>query len=317
MRIVRNLESVTYNKNRIITVGTFDGVHLGHKEIFRVMKERAKEIGAEFTVVSFDPHPRLFLQPDSGLKLLTTLKEKSALLESLGVDLFIVLKFDRELSQNDSETFLKEYLLDKIGFSEIAVGYDHRFGKGRDGDGETIRKFAREHSLASHTIEAVEYDETKVSSSRIRELLLEGDVKTAAKLLGRYYSFEGTVVKGLQRGRQLGFPTANVNPSEELKQLARNGVYAVCVEFDGITLNGVMNSGTRPTFDDKTEVFHEIHLFEFSGDIYGKELQVAVIEQIRDEKKFNGMNELIAQITADADTAKSILRKIQKPFVYF
>ncbi len=317
MQIVRDLASVTYNKNRIITVGTFDGVHLGHKEIFRVMRERAKEIGAEFTVVSFEPHPRLFLQPDAGIKLLTTLDEKAVLLESLGVDTFIVLTFDTKLSQNSSETFLKEYLLDKIGFSEIAVGYDHRFGKGRDGDGETIRKFAQFHGLVAHTIDAVEYHCTYVSSSLIRTSLINGGVKTAAELLGRYYSFSGTVVQGLQRGRQLGFPTANVAPMDDLKQMPQNGVYAVCVAFDGKLFHGVMNSGTRPTFDDKTEVFHEIHLFEFEGDIYGKELQVAVIEKIRDEKKFGGVNELVSQIKVDAGTAKSILRKIQKPFVYF
>jgi riboflavin kinase/FMN adenylyltransferase len=317
MRIIRNLETLEYNSARILTVGTFDGVHLGHQQIFKLMKERAAEKHLECTVVSFDPHPRIFLMPNSGIKVLTTLEEKTELLERLGVDLFIVLPFNAELSQKSPDVFLKEYLFEKIGFSEIAVGYDHRFGKGRDGDEVKIRKFAAEHDLLVHKLDAIEYDHQKISSSRVREMLKTGQVGNVVNLLGRYYSFDGSVVSGLQRGRKLGFPTANVDVASPLKQMPQNGVYAVMVAFDGREFSGVMNSGIRPTFDKENEVFREIHLFDFNEDIYGRKLRVYLIDKIRDEKRFGSVDELVAQIRADSELAKSIVRKIAKPFVYF
>lgn len=317
MQIIRNIESVLFNPARILTVGTFDGVHLGHQQIFNLMKERAEKANLQSTVVSFDPHPRVFLKPDSGIKILTSIDQKSEILEKLGVDLFIVLPFNTELSQKSSSEFLKEYLLEKIGLSEIAVGYDHRFGKGRDGDEVTIRKFAAENNILVHKIEAVVSNDGKVSSSRVREMLETGRVDIAAHLLGRYYCFDGTVVSGLQRGRKLGYPTANIGETDPLKQMPQNGVYAVAVSIDDRLVFGVMNSGIRPTFDKGDEIFREIHLFQFNEDIYGRRLRVYLIEKIRDEMKFSSVDALVAQIRADAEAAQSIIGKIEKPFVYF
>ncbi len=316
MEIIRNIEHLGYKKNRIITVGTFDGVHLGHREIFRVMKQKAEEKNLEVTVISFEPHPRIFLYPWSDVKLLTSFEEKTEILKNLGIDVFLVPEFNEELSQMSSEYFLSEYLMKRIGFCEIAVGYDHRFGKGRDGDEETVRKFARQFSVQMDKIEAVAIDDEKIGSSAIRQMMEAGNIKKAAKFLGRFYSFTGKVVSGLQRGRKIGFPTANIELSNPVKQMPKNGVYAVFMEIDGVLCQGVMNIGIRPTFDNKNEVFREVHLFDFSQDIYGKKVTVFLAEIIRNEQKFNGIEALAAQIKNDVETAQFILRKIENPLVY-
>lgn len=295
------------NERSVLTVGTFDGVHLGHQAILRYLLERADRVGGVPTVVSFDPHPREVVTGEH-VPLLTTLDERGELLAEHGVERFVVLPFTRDLSNLSPEDYVEQVLIETIGLREIVIGYDHRFGKNRAGDRSTLERLGAEHGFSVDVIPEQLVQDQTVSSSAIRRLLGTGDVAGAARMLGRSYALTGTVVRGDQRGRTIGYPTANLRVHGERKLVPALGVYAVRVERGGERLAGMMNVGRRPTFETDGAVSVEVHLFDFDGDIYGDRLHVHFAERIRDEVRFDGVEELVARLREDEAESRTALR---------
>lgn len=304
------LEDVERIPNSVITVGTFDGVHAGHRAIIDTVVDKADERDARSVLVTFDPHPRDIINPgDAGIKLLTTLQERCEILEELGIDTMVVIPFDRDFSLLSSEEFIRDIIYDKIGVSEFVIGYDHQFGRNREGTIETIEQIGEELGFDSYVVSKREVGEKTVSSTAIRNAISEeGNVEEAAKFLQRPYRLNGTVIHGDKRGKAIGFPTANIKPEHSNKIIPQNGVYAVKVRINGDWYNGMMNIGIRPTFDGDVQTL-EVHLFEFDEEIYGKEIQVRFFSRIRDEKKFDGKEELIAQLREDEKRSKELLSR--------
>ncbi|MBX3101474.1 MAG: bifunctional riboflavin kinase/FAD synthetase [Bacteroidetes bacterium] len=308
MDVFRSLESYTPSPRTVATIGTFDGVHPGHRAILQRLVAAAHKQQGTSLVITFHPHPRLVLHPqDNPLRLLHTLEEKISHLAAAGVDRLLVLPFTPAFAQTDSQVFITEVLHRVIGAQHIVIGYDHRFGKGRGGGLAELRQLGPQLGFTVEEIPAQEIDAAKVSSTRIREALLAGHVAEAHRLLGYPYSLEATVVHGDKRGRQLGFPTANLElRQEEPKLLPANGVYAVEVLLPAEKHMGMMNIGNRPTVDGLRFV-PEVHLLDFSGDLYGQSLRVGFRERIRDEQRFGSLDELVAQLSRDRDSTRALL----------
>lgn len=291
----------------VLTTGTFDGVHLGHRAILTYLEERARLVGGVPTLVTFDPHPREVIA-GVHVPLLTTMAERADLVESLGIERFVVLPFTRDLSNLEPEAYVTDVLLGQIGAKEIVIGYDHRFGRKARGDRDLLEALGREHGFSVDVIpEQIEAGVT-VSSTEIRQRLIAGEVERAAALLGRPYRFAGTVVRGEGRGRTIGFPTANVQPDHPRKLLPGVGVYAVRAHGEtGDRLDGMMNVGRRPTFEQDGALKAEVHLFGTDADLYGRRIAVDVIARIRDERRFDGPNALVAQLREDRQRAEWLL----------
>ncbi|MDZ7659179.1 bifunctional riboflavin kinase/FAD synthetase [Fodinibius sp.] len=302
------LDNVKREDNTVLTVGTFDGVHAGHRAIIDTVVAKAEEKKARSVLVTFDPHPRNIINPgDDGIKLLTTLEERCEILEELGIDRMIVIPFDRDFSLLSSEEFIRDIIHQKIGVSEFVIGYDHHFGRNREGTIETIEKLGAELNFDSYVVSKREVGEKTVSSTAIRKAISEdGNIEQATKFLQRPYRLNGTVVHGDKRGKEIGFPTANIKPDHVNKIIPKDGVYAVRIRISGNWFDGMMNIGTRPTFDGEKQTL-EVHLFDFDDDIYGKEVQVRFFNRIRDEKKFSGKEELIEQLKSDKKQAQQLL----------
>lgn len=308
MRQQLGLDTIAHDDRSVLTVGTFDGVHLGHQAILRYLIERAERIGGAPTVVSFDPHPREVVTGEH-VPLLTTLDERAELLKAHGIERFVVLPFTRDLSNLSPETYVEQVLIGTVGLREIVIGYDHRFGKDRAGDRATLERLGAEHGFTVDVIpEQLVRDQT-VSSSAIRRRLRAGDVTGAAAMLGRPYALTGLVVRGDQRGRTIGYPTANLRVHGERKLVPALGVYAVRVERGGERLGGMMNVGRRPTFETDGAVSVEVHLFDFAGDLYGERLRVHFVRRIRDEVKFDGVEALVARLREDEAESRDVLRQ--------
>ncbi|MEL7834461.1 bifunctional riboflavin kinase/FAD synthetase [Fodinibius sp. Rm-B-1B1-1] len=304
------LKDVQREENTVLTVGTFDGVHAGHRAIVDTVVEKANERNARSVLVTFDPHPRNIINPgDDGIKLLTTLQERCEILEELGIDRMIVIPFDRDFSLLTSDEFIRDIIHKKIGVSEFVIGYDHHFGRNREGTIETIEKLGQELGFDSYVVSKREVGTQTVSSTAIRNAISEkGNVEQAAEFLQRPYRLNGTVVHGDKRGKEIGFPTANIKPEHVNKIIPREGVYAVKLRTNGDWFDGMMNIGTRPTFDGRDQTL-EVNLFDFDREIYGKEVQIRFYSRIRDEKKFDGKEELIEQLKQDQNQAKQILSR--------
>jgi riboflavin kinase/FMN adenylyltransferase len=290
----------------VVTVGTFDGLHIGHQEIIGQMKTFARENKGETILITFDPHPRLVLDPNHDVKFILTHKRKFELLEGLGIDHVIVIPFTKEFSQTPSEDFIREYLAEKLGTDMLIVGYDHHFGRNREGDYEQLRSLGEELKFAVAEIPAKYVDGIPVSSTKIRNALTEGNVKLANRMLGYEYSLTGTVVEGNRIGRSMGFPTANIEIEDKYKLIAAGGVYACRVEYDGKIYNGMGNIGTRPTIG-KHDFTTEVHIFDFDGDIYGYEISIYFVDRVRDERKFGGLDELKGQLEKDREVVRKLL----------
>ena len=310
MTVYTDIKNIDRDTNSIITVGTFDGLHRGHREILNIVKSRSLEENCRSIVVTFEPHPRIVLDKSDRIKILSSLDEKISLFDKQGIGGLLVLKFDEDFSQQTSEMFFKKYIIEGIGLREIVIGYDHRFGKGRDGDEHTLQTLGSEFGFSCIHVPEVQLHGRTISSSLIRNLLKDGKVSEAADYLGHTYSISGVVVEGNKRGRTLGFPTANINFSNIHKLVPADGVYAVKIEIDGDIKNGIMNIGVRPTFDNNSVHFNEVHLIDFDADIYDKLITVCFIERIRSEKKFQSIDELKFQIKSDKDLAVKILETI-------
>jgi len=306
MRIIRGLKNIVERFPKpVLTLGNFDGVHLGHQAIFKKVVEHARMIGGTSIAFTFEPHPLKVLAPDRSPKLLNTFHGKMKLLAASGIDIVICANFTRAFAEQHPEDFARTVLHDQLEVQEIFVGYDYAFGKGREGSIESLKKMGLTYGFEVGVVEAIQVDGIVVSSSTIRELISSGSVDEAAKLLGRDYVLEGEVVHGSHRGHTLGFPTANLHTSNEL--LPGFGVYAVRATVDGQRVReGVASIGVRPTFDAGA-VSIEVFLFDFGDDLYGKHMDVSFIKRLRGERKFPDANALVAQVRKDVEDAKKIL----------
>jgi len=290
----------------IITLGNFDGLHLGHQELIRKIILRAEETGGLSMVVTFRPHPLKILAPEKCPPLISIYEEKIQLLEKLGIDVLVKIPFTLDFSAMEPRDFVKNILVDLLGAKEIFVGYNYRFGKGRKGNILMLRDLGNELGFIVREVEQVSLNGEVISSTRIRQLLINGEVEHAARLLGRPYALCGIVVKGDGRGRGLGFPTANIVSRHSI--IPSDGVYAVRLFVRDKYYDGIVNIGMRPTFDAKSMAI-EVHIFDFNEDIYGEELTVYFAGKIRDERKFGSAVALINQINADINSAKALLSK--------
>lgn len=311
MEIITHLKDVERNTDSVLTVGTFDGVHAGHKVLINRVVEEADKSNSRSVIVTFDPHPREIINPGkAGIKLLSTLDERSELLSDLGVDEMVVIPFDRDFSLLTSEQFVRNIIWKKIGVKKFIIGYDHQFGRNREGTIETVQRLGEELGFSSHVVSKQEVKHKTVSSTAIRNAIQKkGDMKLAASFLDRYYILHGSVVHGDKRGKKIGYPTANIQPVNTKKIIPKKGVYAVWIRVNGEYHEGMMNIGTRPTFDGESETL-EVHIFDFDEDIYGKKVQVQFADRIRDEQPFDGIDELKQQLSKDSERAKNLLKKI-------
>lgn len=298
MQIYRSEKEIKKDKNTVLTIGTFDGVHEGHKDLFNKLTEETRANSYRNLIITFEPHPRTILS-NSNVGLLTTYNEKIELFELLGIENLLVLEFTKKFSEQSSDEFVKNIICENVGAKHIIIGHDHKFGKNRSGNEELLRKLGERNDFFVTSVPPVTIDNEIVSSTLIRNSLLKGDLKKANKLLGRYYSFEGKIVKGVSRGRILGFPTANIEVENKYKLIPHNGVYVVECELNSEKVFGLMNIGVRPTFEDSNKVIIEVHLLDFEKNIYGEKIKVNLLKRLRDEKKFESKEELIYQIERD------------------
>ena len=291
----------------VATTGTFDGVHLGHKQILTTLANAGKLRNLPIVLVTFWPHPRLVLFPeDPQLKLLNSQEEKYELLKSIGIDFLLVIPFSKEFSRMSSLEFVRDLLVQQLKATHLVMGYDHHFGRNREGSILNVKEFGSMYNFSVEEVKALTLSNVAVSSSKIRILLEEGELSLANELLGYPYSIAASVVKGNQRGRELGFPTANLLVSNPLKIIPAMGVYAVTVQSLFGLHKGMMNVGTNPTFDQNSQIKLEVHLFDFQGDLYNSLIRVYFKSRIRDEQKFSSVDQLVAQLLLDKEAAQKI-----------
>lgn len=307
MLIHRGFDDLTPLPNAVVTSGTFDGVHRGHQTILARLTEVARSSGGESVLITYWPHPRTVLSNDSmDLKLLTTLDEKIELLEQAGVDHLVVIPFTRAFSELSSAQYIQQVLIDTIGTRKLVIGYDHRFGRDREGGFDYIQAHQDEYGFEVEEISRQDIEAVGISSSRIRAALEAGHVDIANRLLGRPYSLSGTVVKGRQLGRTIGFPTANLQVDDPVKLIPANGVYAVDVLYAGQKFSGMLNIGFRPTVAGTHQTI-ETYIFDFDKDIYGEHLTLQFRAFLRPEQKFDGLSALVSQLKQDEAAARTIL----------
>ena len=309
MEVVRNINKIVKDPNSIVTVGVFDGVHIAHQEILRRMKEEKLKTGARTVLVTYDPHPQEVLHPNEKFYILTTIDERIELLSDYDLDIIFVVNFTPEFSNITAEEFCKEIMLGRIGLRKVIVGYNHAFGKNREGNPEKLKGFGEKYGFEVELIPQLLVENNPVSSSKIRSILNEGNVRLASKLLGRYYFINGVVVKGSGRGKELGIPTANIEPISLRKLMPKNGVYVVRVTIDRKHYFGLMNIGYRPTFELDSERVAEVNIFDFDEEIYFKHIKVEFIDRLRDEMKFPTPRELVEQIERDKKDAVKLIEK--------
>ena len=298
MKIFNSIQEFTSSAKTIVTLGTFDGVHKGHKSILEKLITNSKTSGCESVVLTFFPHPRMVLQQNTDLKLLNTIDEKAALLEKEGVDNLIIHPFDHAFSRLTAEEFVKDILVDKLNIHKIIIGHDHRFGRNRTATIDDLIRFGEEFGFEVEKISALAVDEISVSSTKIRNALNEGNVDYANTFLGYPYFINGTVVQGRQLGRTINFPTANIEPTENYKLVPANGVYVVASVLNGKTVYGMMNIGNRPTVNG-TGTTIEVHYHDFNEDLYGQQIKVSIYHRLRDEVKFESFDALKLQLEKD------------------
>jgi riboflavin kinase / FMN adenylyltransferase len=296
-------------RNPVVTVGTFDGVHLGHRSILDRLCELATTTPGETVLVTFEPHPRIALKKEhENLKLLTTPEEKAELLEAAGIDHLVIFSFTEAFSKLKEHEFIRTYLVEKMHVSVVVVGYDHRFGFKRQGNYNSLSEFAHKFNFRVEEMPEKDIGCCAVSSTQIRNELTLGNILNANEMLGYQYFISGKVVEGDKQGRKLGFPTANIRLLNPYKQIPAHGVYAVKVKLDEKIYNGMCNIGTRPTFDGKDETI-EVNIFDLDADLYGKDIRMYFIDRLRAEKKFTDKNDLQQQIQKDRKQALNILQK--------
>ena len=296
--IIRNPKLLNLNKKYFITVGTFDGVHLGHQKIITHLVKKAKQKNCGTLLLTFDPHPRKVVQPSNAPMLLQTIEERSEILSKLGLEIIFVQPFTKAFSKLNAEEYVKDILVNQLNVEHLLVGYNHRFGKNRTANIFDLKKLGKKYKFSVSEIQAHIVNKITVSSTKIRHAISNGNIKYANSLLGHTYKLKGIVMKGRQNGKKIGFPTANVKIKEREKILPKNGVYAVKVNYNEITHLAMMNIGTNPTFNGNY-ISNEVHLINWDGNLYKKEIEIFFIERIRDEKKFNSIQDLSIQLQND------------------
>jgi riboflavin kinase/FMN adenylyltransferase len=308
VKIHYDLDSISELKHTAVTTGTFDGVHLGHKTIIDKLISVAKQIEGESVLLTFYPHPRMVLFPDDHqIRLLNTQSEKEQLLESCGIDHLVVINFTKEFSRLSSLEFVRNILANKLKAKKLVIGYDHHFGRNREGSFAHLLEFGSLYGFEVEEIPAKDIDEVAVSSSKIRKALEAGDIDTANKYLGYAYSFTGKVIKGKQLGRTIGYPTANIAITDPYKLIPAIGVYAVKVMFAKQTYEGMLSIGKNPTVSNQNILSIEVNIFDFNADIYNKEITVFIYKKMRDEEKYGSLDELKAQLAIDKQNALNFL----------
>lgn len=307
MNIYEGLADFSPVTNAVVTSGTFDGVHLGHQKILRRIRNIADEIQGETVMITFWPHPRLVLQPDDHqLRLLSTFEEKAKLLREAGIDHLLTIPFTKEFSNLSSEEFIQKVLIEGIQTKRLVIGYDHRFGKNREGGFDYLKANLAKYPFELEEIAREDVDDVGVSSTKIRKALESGRVDIANEYLGRDYELNGIIIKGKQLGRSIGFPTANIHIPHDYKLIPADGVYAVEVNIEGVRFQGMLNIGNRPTVNGNTRTI-EVNIFDFSGDLYDKRVSVFLKAYLRSEVKFEGLDSLKAQLEQDRIAALQVL----------
>ena len=302
MNIFHGTENASIKGPTVLTLGVFDGLHLGHQRIMKTVVERGEETGAVPTAITFDPHPRAVLHPEKAPPMLQTLDQRLANFEILGIKQSIVIRFDKEFASQDAEVFLKEIIHERLEAKEVYLGHGFAFGKNRGGNIDMLRRMSAELGFHADEVEEVRLRGRRISSSSIRELLKDGRVNLVRRMLGRPYGIEGAIIRGDRRGHTIGFPTANLKPQNRV--VPKYGVYATATLINDVWRRGVTNIGIRPTFEMDSDPSIETFVFDFDGDLYGKVLRVRFLHRIRNERKFSGIDELKAQIDRDVATAK-------------
>jgi riboflavin kinase/FMN adenylyltransferase len=306
MRVYKGLENLPSFKNPVITIGSFDGMHLGHRKIIEQINTKAKEVKGESLIITFNPHPRLVLNNEAkGVSLLSTLDEKIEALEKLNVDVLVVVPFTKSFSEIPALDYIEEFLFKNFHPHTIVIGYDHHFGKNRSGNYSMLEQMKSKFNYQLEEIPAQALSQINISSTKIREALFQGNVKMANDYLCNKYSIFGKVVHGEKKGRLLGFPTANLQVMDYDKLIPAKGVYVVNVKVGTHQYCGMMNIGTRPTITDNDLVSLEVHILKLDQDLYGQYLTVEFLDRIRDEKKFSSLDELIAQLNSDKKVAEA------------
>ncbi|HWP81305.1 MAG TPA: bifunctional riboflavin kinase/FAD synthetase [Bacteroidota bacterium] len=315
MKVAHRLEEISFDKNSVVSVGSFDGVHRAHQALIQEVVRRARQRKGRSVIVTFDPHPKEVLSADpEKVVFLSTLDEKLSLCEELGVDVTFVLEFTYEFSRQSFRDFYLRYIVHGIGVSEVVEGYDHHFGRDREGSIEELLRLGREFEFSVVAMKPVHVGEEVVSSSRIRELLIIGDLERANELLGRPYTFGGIVVKGDGRGKLLGFPTANLQPKSTKKIIPKNGIYFVEASVGDASYFGLANVGVRPTFESNGPRIVEVYLLDTEIDLYGQYVEVRFLKRLRDEIKFNSAEELIEQMKKDREEGSRLRTELTKVY---
>ncbi|SFT53894.1 riboflavin kinase / FMN adenylyltransferase [Algoriphagus locisalis] len=307
MKIYEGLSDFPKLSNAVVTSGTFDGVHLGHQKILHRIRELARSINGETVLITFWPHPRLVLYPEEhNLRLLSTFEEKAKLLRQFGIDHLVTIPFTKEFSQLTSKEFIESVLVDTIQTKKLVIGYDHRFGKNREGSFEYLKAHHEEYGFDLEEISRQDVEDIGVSSTKIRHALETSDISTAINYLGRPYELNGLVIKGQQIGRSIGFPTANIHIPNDYKLIPKDGVYAVEALVNGSLYKAMLNIGNRPTVNG-TQKTVEANLFDFQGDLYDKQITIYLKAFLREEQKFDGLEALKQQLFQDQKNAKNLL----------
>jgi riboflavin kinase / FMN adenylyltransferase len=309
MQVVYSLSDIEFNKYSVVTVGTFDGIHLGHKEIIRELKIRSKNISGRSVLITFDPHPREVVGRGP-TKLLTTIDERLEIFNKSGIDLVFVINFTFEFSRLPYDQFYSDYIYNKIGVDEVIVGHDHMFGRDREANIDKLKELGKQLGFKVDQIPPVVIDGELICSSKIRDILLRGDVSKAENFLGHPYSLNGRVVSGEGRGKIIGFPTANVEPIFEKKLVPAEGVYFVSVIIQDRKHYGMLNIGVRPTFQTSSHRVIEVNIFDFASEIYDKEVTILFHKRIRSEKKFASKEDLTQQLILDKQICENYINQI-------
>ena len=311
MKVYHDIKDFRKIPNAIVTIGTFDGVPLGHQAVFKQMVDKARQIGGETVVITFFPHPRIVISPnDNRLRLITSQEDKIEHLRRSNIDNLIIINFTKEFSHTSSEDFIKDYVVRYIQPAILVIGYDHHFGSNRSGDFDTLSKLGMEFHFAVEKINEQDIEDITISSTKIRSALQQGDIKLANKLLGYSYSTSGIVTHGDSIGRTLGFPTANISIKPEYQLIEKTGVYATIAKVDGKDYPSMTYIGRRPTISNGLPTSTETYIMDFDGDLYGKEIRVTFVDRVRDEMTFDNLERLKSQIQEDKTNIIRILSNI-------
>lgn len=308
MKTFHDISSFKTNEKTFVTIGTFDGVHFGHKEIINKLVNDAKLVGKKSVLLTFFPHPRMVLQKDAKIALINTIEERTSLLEKTGLDYLIIHPFSKAFSRLTALDFVRDLLVAQLNISKLIIGYDHHFGKNREGNIAQLTEYSHTYGFSVEEIPAQDIDDVSVSSTKIRRALAVGNLKTANRYLGTPFMLSGKVVNGKKLGGQIGFPTANIDILEDYKLIPKTGVYVVQSEINNKIIFGMMNIGNRPTVSGAHQTI-EVHFFDFNNNLYGTFLTIELLFFLRDEHKFDAIESLILQLKKDEQTARNYLKK--------